>query len=282
MAINVTKPAINLREKLNEVTLETGIKGEELLNSDTSTEARNVLELDTHLFTDFESTGIDDNATSTAITIDASENVLIGMTAVSGTTDGLHLRSGIASGVNVTNDHCFALNRKSSDGEALRFLKDGALVGSIDVSASGASIKLGGTAAANALDDYEEGTWTPAITGPSGSAVPGMAYTTQVGSYTKVGNIVSVRIALNFTANSGNPLRRVSLPFTGTGQTGILAGAGISPSNLNFGNGTQACAYAAPGNAYLALTISGDELAQQYPSATSQSMSIRVSMTYEV
>jgi hypothetical protein len=78
MAINVTKPAINLREKLNEVTLETGIKGEELLNSDTSTEARNVLELDTHLFTDFESTGIDDNATSTAITIDASENVGIG------------------------------------------------------------------------------------------------------------------------------------------------------------------------------------------------------------
>jgi len=78
MAINVTKPAINLREKLNEVTLETGIKGEELLNSDTSTEARNVLELDTHLFTDFESTGIDDNATSTAITIDASEKVGIG------------------------------------------------------------------------------------------------------------------------------------------------------------------------------------------------------------
>ena len=79
MAINVTKPAINLREKLNEVTLETGIKGEDLLNSDTSTEARNVLELDTHLFTDFESTGIDDNATSTAITIDANENVGVGV-----------------------------------------------------------------------------------------------------------------------------------------------------------------------------------------------------------
>jgi len=72
MAINVTKPAINLREKLNEVTLETGIKGEELLNSDTSTEARNVLELDTHLFTDFESTGIDDNATSTKLTVSAT------------------------------------------------------------------------------------------------------------------------------------------------------------------------------------------------------------------
>ncbi len=124
--------------------------------------------------------GIDDNATSTAITIDASENVLIGMTAVSGTTDGLHLRSGIASGVNVTNDHCFALNRKSSDGEALRFLKDGALVGSIDVSASGASIKLGGTAAANALDDYEEGTWTPTWSGATSSDA----------TYTKIGRVV--------------------------------------------------------------------------------------------
>jgi len=95
MAINVTKPAINLREKLNEVTLETGIKGEELLNSDTSTEARNVLELDTHLFTDFESTGIDDNATSTAITIDASENVGIGTTTTPGAK--LHVENAAAA-----------------------------------------------------------------------------------------------------------------------------------------------------------------------------------------
>ena len=85
MAINVTKPAINLREKLNEVTLETGIKGEELLNSDTSTEARNVLELDTHLFTDFESTGIDDNATSTKLTVSATGIDVTGNVVVSGT-----------------------------------------------------------------------------------------------------------------------------------------------------------------------------------------------------
>ena len=96
MAINVTKPAINLREKLNEVTLETGIKGEELLNSDTSTEARNVLELDTHLFTDFESTGIDDNATSTAITIDASENVGIGTSSPAAM---LHLSAPNSAGI---------------------------------------------------------------------------------------------------------------------------------------------------------------------------------------
>ena len=99
MAINVTKPAINLREKLNEVTLETGIKGEELLNSDTSTEARNVLELDTHLFTDFESTGIDDNATSTAITINSSEDVTFSNAIIRGTGGG----AGLANNYSIAN-----------------------------------------------------------------------------------------------------------------------------------------------------------------------------------
>ena len=37
----------------------------------------------------------------------------------------------------------------------------GTEVGSIETSSSGIGIKLGGTASANLLDDYEEGTWTP-------------------------------------------------------------------------------------------------------------------------
>jgi hypothetical protein len=125
MAINVTKPAINLREKLNEVTLETGIKGEELLNSDTSTEARNVLELDTHLFTDFESTGIDDNATSTAITIDASENVGIGTTSPA---KGLHVYHA------TTNRPALI---ESGDADALLEFKDNATAYAPAVGATG-------------------------------------------------------------------------------------------------------------------------------------------------
>jgi len=170
--------------------------------------------------------GIDDNATSTAITIDSSENVLIGMTAVSGTTDGLHLRSGIASGVNVTNDHCFALNRKSSDGEALRFLKDGALVGSIDVSASGASIKLGGTAAANALDDYEEGTWTPVVTGTGGAPSSSTFHTNPSGKYTKVGRLVTVQFYLHINTLTGGSgtLKLTGVPFTPMAASGGFKG----------------------------------------------------------
>ena len=78
MTVKITKPSINVREKLSELDKETGIKGEELLRADTSAEAREALQLDEQLFTDFESTGIDDNATSTAVTIDSSGNVGIG------------------------------------------------------------------------------------------------------------------------------------------------------------------------------------------------------------
>jgi hypothetical protein len=69
MTVKITKPSINVREKLSELDKETGIKGEELLRADTSAEAREALQLDQQLFTDFESTGIDDNATSTVLTV---------------------------------------------------------------------------------------------------------------------------------------------------------------------------------------------------------------------
>jgi len=83
MTVKITKPEINLREKLSELETDTGIKGEELIRADTSAEAREALQLDQQLFTDFESTGIDDNATSTAITLDSSGNVGIGTTTIS-------------------------------------------------------------------------------------------------------------------------------------------------------------------------------------------------------
>ena len=51
-------------------------------------------------------------------------------------------------------------------------------------------VYLGGTGAANKLDDYEEGTWTPTIRG-SGTAGT-YTYAVNLGSYTKVGRMVSL------------------------------------------------------------------------------------------
>jgi len=159
--------------------------------------------------------GIDTSADATAITIDSSGNVLVGMTAVSGSTDGLHFRPGIASGINVTNDHTIALNRKSTDGEILRFLKDSSLVGSIDVSSSGISIKLGGTGSANALDDYEEGDWTPTFTYTT--TTPSFSYVTRSGRYTKIGRMVQIGFQLNVTSidtgSASGEIEITGLPF---------------------------------------------------------------------
>jgi hypothetical protein len=63
-------------------------------------------------------------------------------------------------------------------------------------------IYLGGTGAANYLDDYEEGTWTPAYT-PQTGAFASITYDpARQGSYTKIGNIVSLRMFMRTDAIS--------------------------------------------------------------------------------
>ena len=68
---------------------------------------------------------------------------------------------------------------------------------------------------ANCLDDYEEGTFTPTFT----AATPptGVAYSSQVGKYTKIGNVVAIHITLVLTSkgSGGSGTALVGgLPFT--------------------------------------------------------------------
>ncbi len=75
------------------------------------------------------------------------------------------------------------------------------------VSASG--IHIGGTGAANALDDYEEGTWTPTAGSGAGTL------TSSTGVYTKIGRVVYVSAYVTFTgAATGSNRTYGGLPFT--------------------------------------------------------------------
>ena len=80
----------------------------------------------------------------------------------------------------------------------------------------------GDTAAANALDDYEEGTWTPTFIGSSGN--PTVNYAAQNGKYTKVGNIVTLSLQMNTNSVSGGSsssmLRISGIPFDSNGAAG--------------------------------------------------------------
>ena len=70
----------------------------------------------------------------------------------------------------------------------------------------------GDTAAANALDDYEEGAFTPTYV--QGVTNPG--YTLTAGSYTKIGNYVTFTIRMRATSGTGNSSQVWigGLPFT--------------------------------------------------------------------
>jgi len=79
---------------------------------------------------------------------------------------------------------------------------------------AGAGITFNGdTAAANELDDYEEGTWTPGL---QGSSTAGTSTTGTIkGKYTKIGNYVTANFYIDWTAFSGTgDLRITGLPFT--------------------------------------------------------------------
>jgi len=93
---------------------------------------------------------------------------------------------------------------------------------------------LGGTGAANKLDDYEEGTWSPQIYYQNSTDQGNASNTTQTGLYTKIGRVVTVNFRLIWNI-SGSPatdnIGVKNLPFTGTGDTFSSAGTAFPINN---------------------------------------------------
>ena len=99
-------------------------------------------------------------------------------------------------------------------------LQENISVGGAAPTTSGAGITFPATQSAssnaNTLDDYEEGTYTPVLTFTTTGT---MTYTASSanGVYTKIGNVVTCRVALvlsAFTAGTASGQARISLPFT--------------------------------------------------------------------
>ena len=120
----------------------------------------------------------------------------------------------------------------------------------------GGNIYLGGTGSANALDDYEEGTFTPSW-GGSTTDPSGVYSALRSGSYTKVGRLVTVLILIRggatTSAGSGNLLIR-GLPFASATTTGAERGSfNINYSNDFLADNTPAGGYGTSGESYITL-----------------------------
>jgi len=99
--------------------------------------------------------------------------------------------------------------------------------------AAATSINFGGTALAN----YVQGTWVPTVTlvGGAGNTVP--VYTTNVGVYTRIGNIVHCSVYLTGDGGAegaGTGAFTLSLPIASSSSTGNSgASMGINGAGLN-------------------------------------------------
>jgi len=182
--------------------------------------------------------------------VDASGNVLVGKTSIGLSTTGIDLRStGLLQAIR-DDGTVVELNRQTSDGTIIDLRKDNTTVGSIG-SRSGADLRItsptatyfsggirpmgdniesigsaslrfkdlylsggvyvGGTGSANYLDDYEEGTWTPAFN------LVTVTHTAQYGRYVKIGRLVycKARIEVSSIDNTDGSGIQLTIPFTG-------------------------------------------------------------------
>jgi hypothetical protein len=95
---------------------------------------------------------------------------------------------------------------------------------------------LGGTAAANQLDDYEEGTWRPTVAGATSAG--SYTYGENAGVYTKIGNQVTCSfyiLQLGANTDGSGALIINNLPFT---VASITAGTVLDyfTGNVTFEN----------------------------------------------
>lgn len=103
----------------------------------------------------------------------------------------------------------------------------------IDFSANGGDV----------LSQYDEGTWTPVITGSSSN--PTVTYGLQRGKYVRVGNVVTVSAFISWSAISGGSGDlRISLPFAGESSVGASGAGSISSMDgFTFAAGRTFCSF---------------------------------------
>ena len=114
-------------------------------------------------------------------------------------------------------------------------------------------IYLGGIASANLLDDYEEGSWTPALTATT--APTSVTYVHRTGRYRRIGDLVYVTGAFQISARSGGSGQVIvdGLPFNVSdelpttaveagGTCAYFGGLTVAKSSVNvwaFNNSTK-------------------------------------------
>jgi hypothetical protein len=128
-----------------------------------------------------------------------------------------------------------AQNLNGTGGSLLKLQAGGSTV--LEVKATGGILFNGDTSANNALDDYEEGTFTPVLSDGTNNA----SHNSQVGNYIRIGKSVQCRIYIAIGSLGSIPanydLRITGLPFTSSTENsrGVCVFGNLPGGNLPTG-----------------------------------------------
>ena len=136
------------------------------------------------------------------------------------------------------------------------------------------------TAAANALSDYEQGTFTPTAVG--GTTAGTTTYSEQQGSYTKIGRQVTLSVKLAWSALTGTGnLIFGGFPFTSANDGMEYLGA-IMVDSLNWSAGTYVQFYKSPNSTTGLIFCMTDDAAWNIQQCTNETVTLRFTITYFV
>ena len=132
----------------------------------------------------------------------------------------------------------------------------------------------GDTAAANALDDYEEGTWSPQIYLQNSTDQSNASNQTQDGRYTKIGNIVTLQFSLIFTLGSSlnnDNIGVKNFPFTSSATIKAVGGV-MQSTSLTSGAGYLLFVEPSGSKALLLTGAGGGNLADEVGSGSGKQL----------
>jgi len=142
----------------------------------------------------------------------------------------------------------------------------------------------GDTAAANALDDYEEGTWTPTYAGQSTAGT--YNYGSQLGTYTKVGRTVTITATMSAiqTVTAGVGTANIKgLPFSVNSTHGGFGSVVLEYFDIDNNTNSLACE-AVAGTTFIRFWETVDSAANSVldvTDKTNNSADIFVTITYQ-
>jgi hypothetical protein len=214
----------------------------------------------TYTDTNTQIAGITSSADATAMTINSSEQIGVGTTTHYDNSTKLT----VAGRINTTNGTATGsmnygggavVNMGALTNHPVNLMVNNSTKWVIDtngnlIAEGGGGIVLGNTsyAAANELDDYEEGTWTVGLRGSTTSG--NHTYHGRNGYYTKVGNAVHIQggVHMNAINTMSGEIYVTGLPFT-TGTSGSAFSfsyggamsftAGTTPVGYSVANTTE-------------------------------------------